>query len=182
MRQFFMTRISSVLLLLVGFAVSASTLAPKSLQVKDYSFHPVLIYSFVRYIEWPEVEDQEDFDIGLFTNDRQVLANFEKMARSKSSSTQNFTIHHFTSLDQMPEDLELIFITENYNSALADVIQRYEDATLIVTEKENSLQNGSCINFVTRRGRPYFEINTQVISGRSMKVSQRLLDLSINRD
>ncbi|HAA15692.1 MAG TPA: hypothetical protein DCE41_29885 [Cytophagales bacterium] len=180
MKQVFMNKVSAVLLIALGLIFTGSRSFPAANQARDYSFHPVLIYSFVRYIEWPTNEDRQDFDIGLFTSDNTVVSNFQKMARSKSTTQQRFTIHQFTSLDQMPKDLELIFITENYSSSLSDVIRLYKDGTLIITEKENALQNGSCINFVTRRGRPYFELNTDVISGRSMKVNQRLIDLSIN--
>ena len=178
-----MNRLSAVLLVVFGLISSGSSPYPThtTTQAKDYSFHPVLIYSFVRYIEWPTVEDVQDFDIGLFTSDRTVVENFQKMAQSKSSSRQKFTIHQFTTLDQMPQDLELIFITENYSSSLEQITERYHDATLIITEKENALESGSCINFVTQRGRPYFEINPEVIARRQMKVNPRLLDLSINK-
>lgn len=181
MKQVFMTRLGVALIFGIGVLVASMQPYPAQAQVKDYSFHPVLIYSFVRYIEWPEDKDVRDFDIGIYTSDRNVVLNFEKMAESKSSSSQRFTIHQFTNMDQMPKDLDLIFITENYNSSLEEITKRYAGGTLIVTEKANALDNGSCINFVTRRGRPYFEINTGEIRARNMQVSQRLLDLSINK-
>lgn len=68
--------------LLVGALIFLSTMAFS----QEYKYHPIFIYNFSKYIEWP-AEEKDDFVITVVGNDmafREMLDIVEKKKRSKT--------------------------------------------------------------------------------------------------
>jgi YfiR/HmsC-like len=49
---------------------------------QTYQLHSVFMYSFTRYIQWPEESNQGDFEIHVL-GDSPILAELKKMSESK---------------------------------------------------------------------------------------------------
>ena len=138
--------IALILICLISFAVFA----------QNYQLHTVYIYSFIRYIQWPD--DNGDFVIGVI-GDSPILEHLNKMAASKKAGARNIVVRKFNG----PADVtasHILFIPKSSSEMLGQVkAKSAANHTLLITEKEGMGMEGSAINFVERSGKLAFELN-----------------------
>jgi YfiR/HmsC-like len=140
-------------------------------------FQALFIYNFTKYIEWPTNGNQE-FVIGVLGND--IITNeLRNVAANKKVGNQNITVKTFSSKDEL-SSCNIIYIPSNKNNNLDEVLAKANNNTLIVTDKKGAAKQGSAINFVIVDGKQKFEINSNNISKRGLKVDPNLLNLGIN--
>jgi len=183
-KSIFYKGLALVVLLAIGFGLSPEANSKKTafedVPDRDYTFHTIMIYNFMRYTQWPE--EVNDYVVSVLTNDPGTLRYFKRMAATRSSSSTKYEITAFDNPTKIPEGAHLVFIPEEKTVLLETVLQQLGDKpVLVVTEKSGSLKRGSGINFVMKNNKPYYELNKGAIEGRGLKVSQRLVDLSLNR-
>lgn len=169
-----MVRFYKVLLIalcLVSVRVSAQT--------PDYRIYSIFIYNFIKYIEWPESANPNEFVIG--TLGKTMMKNeLMHMAQTKSEAIgKKIIIVECNTLSEA-KACNILFIPANHSSKMEEVIEHLKnEAILYVTEKEGLAQKGSCINFILKDGKMKFEMNKESIQKSKLKVSNELVRLAV---
>lgn len=161
----------TVLIVVPALFIYAKKAAP------DYKFHSVYIYNFTKYIQWPNAG--RDFKISILGKEQKIYDSFKMMADTKSSEGQQFIINQYASIDEVGA-CNILFVPYSQSAKIADVLQKYGNRnTLIITEKEGLVENGSGINFVVIDNRLKFEINKSALDNAGLKVSSQLMQMAI---
>lgn len=158
--------------ILALFVVGSATYA------QNYQLHSVYIYSFIRYVQWPDDATSDDFVIGVF-GDSPVIPHLEKMAETKKAGNRSIVIKRFSKISEVSGS-EIIFVSKEADSQLQELLSKIGSSnTLVVTEEEGLALEGSNINFVIRSGKLAFELNKSAMERADLKVSTELSRLAI---
>ncbi len=159
----------SILTLLFSFAGFA----------QNYQTQSVFIYSFTRYIQWPEGRNTGDFEI-LVLGDSPLLPELQLMAEKKKVGGDRPIKVSKISSPQEFKKCHILFIPADKSSFLPEVLVKAADQSiLIVTEQPGMGLKGSTINFVQREGKMAFEMNQASMNSRKLKAAIELSRLAI---
>lgn len=140
---------------------------------QTYKMHTLYMYSFSKYIIWPDQESKEDFKIGI-VGESPIVAPLQKMASLKKVNNQIIKILTFGSVDEI-QDCNILFLPLNQSTNLAQAKESIGDRSiLLVTEKDGLGSKGSAINFVIKDKRLMFEINNDAINKANLEVAAEL--------
>lgn len=150
-----------------------------SVQAQNYKLRTVLVYSFTRYIHWPEGYDQGSFDIRVL-GDSPFFEELENMAKiKKAPGDRPITVKKIQDLTEVTK-CNILVVPSAKSTQLAEVLKAIGDqAVLVVTEEPGLCTEGSDINFVDKDGRLAFELNQAALNKRKLKVSTELTKLAI---
>lgn len=161
----------------IGLLLAASAFAA-SVSAQNYQLHSVYLYSFTRYVQWPEEMNSGDFEIQVL-GDSPIIGELEKMALAKKVGDRSIRIRKINSLAEY-ERCNILFIPGGKSSGFSEVLARVgADPTLVITEYAGLCAKGSSINFVTKEGKLAFEINQSTLTKHKLKVSTELTRLAI---
>ena len=145
-----MSKVARYLLVIVMCSVAYSSVA------QNYQLHTVYIYSFIRYIQWPD--NSGDFTIGVL-GDSPINTHLEKMASSKKAGARTIRIIRFSNVDDI-RPTDILFISKSVEDSVESfVVTTSNNHTLTITEKEGEGMAGSAINFIEKNGKLAFELN-----------------------
>lgn len=146
---------------------------------QNYQLHSVYIYSFIRYVQWPDGETSDDFVIGVI-GDSPLIPHLERMAEVKKAGTRNIVIKKFTTVNDAESSCDVLFLSKEAGNQLQPLLQKVgSESVLVITEAEGMAREGSCINFVIRDGKLAFELNKAAMERAGLKVSTELSRLAI---
>jgi hypothetical protein len=145
---------------------------------QSYKMHSVFIYSFTRYVQWPDAYNQGDFEIQVL-GDSPVLDELITLSKTKKIGERSIKVTHLKSPSEIRK-CNMLFVSASSSPQLPDVVSKINSqATLIVTEESGLGQKGSHINFITKDGKLAFELNQTAVSKQGLKVSNELSRLAI---
>ena len=135
--------------------------------------------NFIRYIGWPEASKQGDFVIGV-VKDANLAENIKNQTVGKKFGYQNIVVKEFNNADEVT-DCQLLYFSSNQSfSRNADAIKQklLGKNSLLITETEGAIKNGSMINFVIRDNKLKFEISNENAEAFGLKFSGALTSLT----
>lgn len=145
---------------------------------QNYKMHSVFIFSFTRYIQWPDQYNGGDFEI-LVLGDTPILAELKTMAESKKVGERSIKVTKINS----PADIRrcnILFVPASKSAQLTEVLDKVtSQSILVVTEEPGMGAKGSNVNFITRDGKLAFELNQAAASRQGLKISNELSRLAI---
>jgi hypothetical protein len=154
------------------------TLFGQEVLAQDYKYHPIFIYNFSKYIEWPASQGSEEFIItvvGEAEAYHQMLAILEKKG---NINNQKLLVKQSNTVD-MVEKSNIVFITKTVSITSQQIESFNKQGTLLITEHENMAASGSHINFViTDESKIGFELNSTSAKSSGLKVSSALASLA----
>lgn len=166
---------------IVLFSLALVTLGLESFQ-QDFNTvaktQSLFIYNFAsRYIEWPESYKEGGFSIGVLGES--PLTNFlNDLASTKKVVNQSIEVKKYSGLSEITK-CHILIVPKDRQESIGDIMNKVKNhATLIITEKEGAVKQGSVINFVIVENRQKFEINKTAIEKQELKVSSQLLPLA----
>lgn len=162
---------NTIVKLIVAFWIVS---APLMAQTGENKVKSLFVYNFIRYIQWPQTQD--DVVIGILGHDSDIMTAFSDMTSKKTASGGKIIIEEFSN----PADAEkyhLVFIPASNSKVIKELSNL--NKTLIVSEKPGLAKEGSDINFVNQGGKIRFEMNIQKIENTQLKVSSQLKSLAI---
>lgn len=152
------------------------SIAGTAVYAQNYQLHTVYIYSFIRYVQWPD--DNGDFVIGVL-GDSPIIEHLEKMAASKKAGARNIVVKKFSGQSEISKT-HILFISKSSSDVLPQIKDKSAaNHTLLITEKEGMGMQGSAINFVERNSKLAFELNKSSVDDAGLKVSSELTRLAI---
>lgn len=145
---------------------------------QDYKYHPIFIYNFSKYIEWPASQGTEEFVITV-VGEAEVYRQMQAILEKKGNiNNQKLVIKQSGTVEQV-EKSNILFITKTV-SITSQLIESFnKQGTLLITEHENMAASGSHINFIiTEESKIGFELNNTSAKSSGLKVSSALASLA----
>jgi hypothetical protein len=145
---------------------------------QNYKLHSVYMYSFTRYILWPDVYNQGDFEI-MVLGDSPILEELKAMAQAKKVGSRTIKVTKISN----PADIRkcnMLFVPASKSGKIDDILLKVGTQSILVISEEAGLgAKGSNINFIVKDGKLVFELNQGTINKQNLKVSSELSRLAI---
>jgi hypothetical protein len=172
-KMFYYLPMKKVALLVFVFA----TLALSGL-AQVYKLRTVVVYSFTRYIVWPDGSNTGDFEIKVL-GDSPFLSELNVMAQSKKVGDRTIKVTKINDLSELKK-CHILILPAAKSSQLTAVLESLEGLpVLLVTEELGLGVKGSDINFIDKDGKLAFELNQNAVNKRKLRVSTELTRLAI---
>jgi hypothetical protein len=134
------------------------------------------MYSFTRYVQWPEASNKGDFEIAVL-GDSPIIEELKAMAEQKKVGTRNIKITKVKSVVDLKKT-QMLFVSTDKLDQIDDIVTRLgQSPTLIVTEQAGT--KGSGINFFEKGGKLAFELNNAILSARGLRASTELTRMAV---
>ena len=144
---------------------------------QNYKQYTIFIYSFTRYIQWPDPYNQGDFEI-LVLGDTPLLDELKAMAQHKKIGDRVIKVTKITSTAEIRK-CHMLFIPADRPEKLGDVLQKVcTQSVLVITEQAGLGAQGSCVNFITKDGKLAFELSQSALTKQNLKASIELTRLA----
>lgn len=144
---------------------------------QNYKQYPLFIYSFTRYIQWPEVDNHGDFEI-LVVGESPLVDELKTLAQNKKVGDRPIKIVKISGVAEIRK-CSMIFLPAERSNELPEVLKRVKDQSILVmTEQAGLGMQGSCINFIAKEGKLAFELNQSALIKQNLKASTELTRLA----
>jgi len=143
-----------------------------------HEIHAMLIFNFVKYIEWPDESKSGNFIIAVYGDD-DVYNQLAKLYGQRQVKGQDAEIVNVSDVSAI-KNAHIIYLASNKSRDFDAIIEQYDTKpTLIITDKSGLGKKGSSINFKEVGGKLKFEINQATFDNSNLKVSSQLLNMGI---
>ena len=145
---------------------------------EKHELHSMMIYNFLKYIQWPESANSGQFVIGVIGDD-EVYSTLNTWYGDKERMGKMLRVKKLKSASDAA-DCQLVYIgsaASNQFEAIHGVVST--NPTLIITDKNGLGQKGSGINFKIVNNRLKFELNQEALNSSQLKVSSQLTAMAI---
>jgi hypothetical protein len=161
------------LVLIVFFAVAVTPLFAQ-LQ-KNQS---IFIFSFTRYIIWPDAYSTGDFEI-LVLGDSPILEDLKTLSQSKKVGDRPIKVTKIKSVAEIRK-ANILFVSSGKAAEIESIVSKVStQSILVVTEEPGLAAKGSNINFIVKDGKLAFELNQASLTKQNLKASMELSRLAI---
>lgn len=165
--------------IIVAVALLLSVVGLKAQTAELDKYKSLFTLNFIRYIGWPEEAKQGDFVIGVLKNG-QLADQLKANTTGKKFGYQNIVVKEFKKIEEV-SDCQILYVGNysNYSknaSALASKLNNKN--SLIITESEGAINNGSMINFVIVDNKLKFEISSNNASSFGLELSNSLTSMT----
>jgi hypothetical protein len=145
---------------------------------QTHKLYPLFIYSFTRYIQWPEAQNQGNFEI-LILGDSPLYDELQAMAQTKKIGDRAIKVSKINSLAEFRK-CHILFVPENQSARFNEILAKVSSqSTLVITEMNGLGHKGSGINFILKDGKLAFELNQSALSKQNLKATSELTRLAI---
>jgi hypothetical protein len=145
---------------------------------QNYKLHSLFIFSFTRYVQWPDAYNEGDFEI-VVLGDTPLLDELKTMAQTKKVGDRTIRITKVNSIGELKK-CHILFVPSSRTAQFGEVLSRVSNQpVLIVTEESGLGAKGSIINFIIRDGKLAFELNQNAVARQNLRVSNELSRLAI---
>ncbi len=164
--------IALTLLFFVSFMGTAGSDRPV------HEIHSMMIYNFIKYIQWPGYDSSQDFIIGVIGDD-DVYNTLNTWYGGKLRGDKKFVVKRYTNINEISGS-HIIYVGSNQSKAF-DAIQAKITGypTLTITDGPGLAAKGSSINFKMVENKLAFELNQKAIDKANLKVSGQLAAMAI---
>ncbi|MGM0530082.1 MAG: YfiR family protein, partial [Bacteroidota bacterium] len=101
------------------------------------------------------------------------------MLTEKQRGSQNFVVNNPTEVSEINEDCHILFVGHWQSEKFQNALEKVGDkGTLVVTEKDGLLEQGSAINLVVKNQEIAFEVKKSNISKYNLSYSNDLTSLA----
>ncbi|MBS1682523.1 MAG: YfiR family protein [Bacteroidetes bacterium] len=159
------------LVLLMSSAVSAQ-------QRPMHEIYSMMVFNFVKYIQWPASDGSNEFVIGVVGNS-EMYNTLNTWYAGKAKGNKTYVIKNFKSASELT-DCQVVFIDRSKSGEFEAVNNKVKGkGTLVVTDRSGLGAKGSCINFKTVDEKLRFELNQNAMEASNLKVSSSLTSMAI---
>ncbi len=166
--------------ILVTLMVAAifSTAAQAQEERPVHEVYSMMLFNFIRYVQWPDHDQSGEFVIGVIGN-QDIYNTLNSWYGGKAKGSKTYVIKKFASAAEVG-DCHVVFIDKAKSGEFEAVNNKVKGkGTLVVTDRNGLGEKGSCINFKTVNDKLRFEMNQQAIQASNLKVSGALTSLAI---
>ncbi len=145
---------------------------------EKHELHSMMIYNFLKYIQWPETANSGQFVIGVMGDD-DVYNTLNSWYGDKERQGRVLRVKKLASAAEAAQ-CQLVYIGRSSSDSFDAVQQSVQNnPTLVITDKNGLGQRGSGINFKIVNNRLKFELNQNALNASKLKVSSQLAAMAI---
>jgi hypothetical protein len=143
-----------------------------------HEVHSMMIYNFIKYIEWPTETKSGDFIIGVY-GDQEVFNALNKWYGGKDKMGQKIVVKLYNNPSEISK-CHMLYLAGPKSNDFEAVKNKFKNSpTLIVTDNKGLAQKGSGINFKMEGNKLKFELNQSTVQAANLKVSGQLASMAI---
>ena len=172
-----MKKIFRLIVVLMVFNIGAN-LSELKAQRPMHEIHSMLIFNFIKYIDWPDAAKSGDFIIAVYGDDDvfEQLNNFYSNRPIKGQNAQIIKVNSLSDLNSA----HVVYVADKKSGDFENLNSKFNGKpTLIITDRSGLGKKGSCINFKEVGGKLKFEINQASFDGNKLKISSQLVSMGI---
>ena len=140
--------------------------------------YPLFIYSFTRYIQWPDDYTSGDFEI-LVLGDTPLLESLNTMAKAKKAGDRPIKVVRINDVTDIRK-CNILFVPAGNAERLEEIMKKVGTLSiLIITEEPGLGERGSGVNFIEKDGKLAFEMNQTSLTKHKLKAANELTRLAI---
>ena len=146
-------------------------------QDKNFKAYSLFVYNFMKYMEWPEKDNQGDFVIGTI-GDSPIEMELNQLAKTKKIRGRNIVIKKYRGLEDVGT-CHLLYVASSKTSLIKEIDKKLSGkSTLVVGEREGAAYKGAGISFaIAEDDAISFDINKKAIESHALKISSSLIKL-----
>lgn len=137
----------------------------------------MFIYNFSRLIEWPANYKTGPFIIGILGSST-LQEQLQVYTSGKRVGSQPISVKTFSSPGNISA-CHILFVPFNSTKLMPDIVSNIQGkSTLIISEKNGAIDDGSAINFVVVGDKLKFELKPGNASKYNIKISSKLNEMA----
>ena len=137
----------------------------------------MFIYNFSRLIEWPASYKTGSFVIGILGTG-EIISELEAYTVGKRVGSQPIAVKQYREPAEV-DKCHILFVSFSKTKDLGQMVNLLRNkSTLIITEKNGAVEEGSAINFVLVGDRLKFEISEGNATRYGIKYSSKLTEMA----
>ena len=148
---------------------------------KENKIKSAIILNFIRYTEWPKDSfnsDADNINVCIYTNAEMEKA-FSK-SNGKKINDRKINIRTIYRLKSLVECHVLYADNLDRDQASRTFSSVSKKPVLTISDQESPANNAGIINLIKNEGKLRFEISREKSTSSNLKLSSRLLKLSVN--
>ena len=173
-----MTRFACALLAaLLALAASAAEDVDRALEQRVKAAY---LHRFLEFVSWPDAAfaaPDAPLVIVVAGSDG-IAAEFAAVTAGRTVGGRRIEVRRSSEPGTASAQPHMLFVANSERARLAQSARAAGKHTLVVTESEGALAQGSVINFVLADGRVRFEVSLESAEKRGLKLSARLLGVA----
>jgi len=143
-----------------------------------HEVYSMMVFNFVKYVQWPTGDNSKEFVIGVVGNN-EIYNTLSTWYGGKPKGTKTYVIKKFNNASEVT-DCQVLFIDKTKSGEFDAVNNKVRGkGTLVVTDRAGLGSRGSCINFKTVDEKLRFELNQQAVEASNLKVAGALTSMAI---
>ena len=143
-----------------------------------HEVYSMMVFNFVKYVQWPVGDNSKEFVIGVVGNN-EIYNTLSTWYGGKPKGTKTYVIKKFNNASEVT-DCQVLFIDKTKSGEFDAVNNKVRGkGTLVVTDRAGLGSRGSCINFKTVDEKLRFELNQQAVEASNLKVAGVLTSMAI---
>ncbi len=147
----------------------------------EYTVKAVFLYTFGRYVEWPETalaKTPDTFVIGVLGEDPFGGA-LDEIAAKKTIQGRRIVVRRFASADKFREPCHILFVSRSLKAdqQLAAIKKTEGKGVFVVGENPGFAEQGGIANFFVDGDSVRFEINGDAARRAQLHMDAKLLNL-----
>jgi hypothetical protein len=143
-----------------------------------HEIHSMMIYNFIKYIQWPDYDSSQDFIIGVIGED-DVYNTLSTWYDGKLRGDKKFSVKKYNSIAEIG-NAHIIYVGKNEGRSFGAIQQKIKGTSVLtITDNPGLGEKGSAINFKTVNSKLAFELNQKTIDQSNLKVSGQLSAMAI---
>jgi hypothetical protein len=146
-------------------------------KAQEEKYIGLFVYNFTKYFDWPESSKTSDFKIQILGH-QSVYDELTRLTSGKKVGIQDIVVQNISSVSEVSK-CQIVFVGHWQSRYFPEILDKIGNhPTLIITEMEGFLDQGSAINFIIRDGTIKFEMKTSNVASHNLKTDQRIRELA----
>jgi hypothetical protein len=164
--------------IVAGLVLLTGSFAASAQERPMHEVYSMMVFNFVKYVQWPAGDNSADFVIGVVGN-TEIYNTLTTWYGGKPKGNKKYVIKKFNNASELT-DCQVVFIDRSKSGEFEAVNNKVKGkGTLVVTDRNGLGSKGSCINFKTVDEKLRFELNQAAIEASNLKVSGALTSMAI---
>ncbi|HTH54785.1 MAG TPA: YfiR family protein [Cyclobacteriaceae bacterium] len=163
---------------MIAVVMAVATIAKAQDARPMHEVYSMMVFNFVKYVQWPANDENKEFVIGVMGNS-EIFNTLNSWYGGKAKGNKVYVIKKFSNASELT-DCQVVFIDRSKSGEFEAVNNKVKGkGTLIVTDRNGLGSKGSCINFKTVDEKLKFELNQHAIESSNLKVASALTSMAI---
>ena len=165
-----------LLLALVAAAIPLRASSAETDALLERRVKAAFLYQFIPYVEWPAPPAAPDAPVVIaVVGSDDVVAEINGVIGGRTASGRPVTVRRWREAD-LQTGPSVVYVRREESGRLPAIARAAQaTGTLVVSESETGLKQGSMINFQIAEGRVRFDVALPHVETAGLRISSRLL-------